>query len=252
MTDDSSPQLLIVDDDAGLRSFLAEELRAAGYCVLEASTGRAALAAGREPAVDLVMLDWMLPDCSGVEVCRELRSLGHNVPVLMLSGRDGLHDRREALEAGANDYLVKPFSMEELLAHVQTIISNNREGETTETAPLQIEDLTVLEREREVYKAGMHIQLTSREFDLLVMLMRHHNKVVPRKMLLHTLWGESSIGDPSILDVYISHLSRKLNATGKGSLIHNVQDVGFMLSERLAQLPTPDDRVGSLASGTCN
>lgn len=252
MTDDSSPQLLIVDDDAGLRSFLAEELRAAGYCVLEASTGRAALAAGREPAVDLVMLDWMLPDCSGVEVCRELRSLGHNVPVLMLSGRDGLHDRREALEAGANDYLVKPFSMEELLAHVQTIISNNREGETTETAPLQIEDLPVLEREREVYKAGMHIQLTSREFDLLVMLMRHHNQVVPRKMLLHTLWGESSIGDPSILDVYISHLSRKLNATGKGSLIHNVQDVGFMLSERLAQLPTPDDTIGSLASGTCN
>lgn len=252
MLDDSSPRLLIVDDDAGLRSFLAEELRAAGYCVLEASTGRAGLEAGRDPAVDLVMLDWMLPDCSGVEVCRELRSVGHDVPVLMLSGRDGLHDRREALEAGANDYLVKPFSMEELLAHVQSIISNSRQGESTETAPLQIEDLTVLEGEREVHRAGMHIQLTNREFDLLVMLMRHHNQVVPREMLLHALWGKSSIGDPSILDVYISHLSRKLDAPGKGSLIHNVQDLGFMLSERVAQLPAPDDTIGTLASGSCN
>ena len=185
-----------------------------------------ALLAIRQEKPELVILDWMLPDLSGVEVCQRLRSTGLGVPVLMLTGRDAVADRVEALDAGADDYLVKPFSIEELLARLRALA---RRGTSSEPGLLQIDDLVLNTASHEVSRGGSAIHLSLTEFSLLRELMREPGRVQSREQLLHSVWGEGFIGDSNVLDVYVRYLRRKLEPEGQPTLIQTVRGVGFLL-----------------------
>lgn len=224
-------RVLIVDDDPDLRRLLVGELTAAGYACDEAATGELALALACSNPADVVVLDWTLPDLSGVEVCRRLRADGIGTPVLMLTARDDVSERVEALDAGADDYLTKPFSLEELLARLRAQL---RRGDLQATGgegrlhhgPLQLDPAS-----REVRLAGQAVHLTLREYTLLEVLLRHAEQVLPRQELLAAVWGEPFDGDPSLLDAYVRYLRRKLEPAGGPTLIHTVRGVGFMLRE---------------------
>lgn len=228
----SRPRLLIVDDDARLRVFLAEELALEGYAVAEAFDGQAALQAARRGEVDLMVLDWTLPDFSGVEVCRRLRATGVTLPVLMLTGRDEVRDRVEALDAGADDYLVKPFSIEELLARLRALqrrAAGGGKGASGGASVLTLADLAVNTASREVSRDGEPVHLSVREYDLLLCLLRRANTVVPRQEILDEAWGADFHGDGNVLDVYIRYLRQKLERPGMPTLVQTVRGVGFML-----------------------
>ena len=219
-------RLLLADDDPKLRQFLELELSEEGYAVQSAASGMEALLAIRQAKPELVILDWMLPDLSGVEVCQRLRSTGLGVPVLMLTGRDAVADRVEALDAGADDYLVKPFSIEELLARLRALA---RRGTNSESGLLQIDDLVLNTASHEVSRGGAAIHLSLTEFSLLRELMREPGRVQSREQLLHSVWGEGFVGDSNVLDVYVRYLRRKLEPEGQPTLIQTVRGVGFML-----------------------
>jgi len=219
---------LIVDDDPELRRFLCGELAFEGYSCGEAGSGQQALTLIRSEPWDLVLLDWSLPDFSGVEVCRRVRQANLAVPVLMLTARDDVRERVEALDSGADDYLTKPFSLEELLARVRARLRRTAlaEGAGDE---LVLADLVVRPASREVSRGGEAIHLTAKEFDLLVLLLRQAQQVISREAIFAALWGEQVVGDDNLLDVYVRHLRRKLERPGAPTLIQTVRGVGFML-----------------------
>jgi two-component system response regulator MprA len=226
----ASARLLIVDDDPKLRQFLRQELKLEGYDCEEAASGQEALLAIRGGGWDLLLLDWTLPDFSGVEICRRVRGTGDSTPVLMLTARDDVKERVEALDAGADDYLTKPFSIEELLARVRARLRRPvTAGPSGPPPPLQLADLLLDPASREVSRAGQAIGLTGKEFELLHLLMRHPNQVVERAAILAAVWGEGWVGDDNVLDVYIRALRRKLERPGAATLIQTVRGVGFMV-----------------------
>lgn len=224
-------RVLIVDDDPELRHFLAGELKADGYGVESAGTGQEALTRIREDEWDLVLLDWTLPDFSGVEVCRRMRASGLSTPVLMLTARDAVSERVEALDAGADDYLTKPFSIEELLARVRARLRRDGNRGLGRAAVLRADGLVVHTASREVERDGKPIQLTVREYDLLLHLLREPKKVHERQAILASVWGEGYAGDDNLLDVYIRYLRKKVEVPGQPTLIQTVRGVGFMLKE---------------------
>jgi DNA-binding response OmpR family regulator len=181
---------------------------------------------------DLILLDWTLPDFSGVEICRRMRSSGVFTPILMLTGRDEVRDRVEALDSGADDFLLKPFSIEELLARVRAQL--RRAGYAQAAASrdrLELADLSVTLSTRDVSRGGRPIQLSVREYDLLVCLLRRCNSVVDRETILREVWGENHFGDDNLLDVYIRYLRKKIETPNQPTLIQTVRGVGFMLRE---------------------
>jgi two-component system response regulator MprA len=226
-----SPRLLIVDDDPELRHFLRTELEIEGYSCQEAATGQQALGLIRGESWDLLLLDWTLPDFNGVEICRRLRASDDHTPVLMLTARDDVRERVEALDAGADDYLTKPFSIEELLARVRARLRRRSTASSDSAETLQLADLQLSPASREVSRGGEAVQLTGREFELLLLLIRAPNRVHGREAILTALWGENWVGDDNVLDVYIRALRRKLERTGQPTLIQTVRGVGFMLKE---------------------
>ncbi len=226
-----SARLLIVDDDPELRQFLRTELEIEGYGCTEAATGQQALGLIRGESWDLLLLDWTLPDFSGVEICRRLRAKDDHTPVLMLTARDDVRERVEALDAGADDYLTKPFSIEELLARVRARLRRGGSGASSEPELFALADLQLIPASREVSRAGQPVSLTSREFELLQLLIREPNRVHAREAILTAVWGEQWVGDDNVLDVYIRALRRKLEPAGLPTLIQTVRGVGFMLKE---------------------
>ncbi|APD47550.1 response regulator transcription factor [Synechococcus sp. CS-602] len=231
---ESSPRILIVDDDFELRRFLQGEFLVEGFAVGEADTGLSALTQLRDNPnpFDLVLLDWTLPDFSGVEICRRLRSSGVTVPVVMLTARDDIRDRVEALDSGADDFINKPFSIEELLARVRARMRRtglNLNGSVGEL--LSYRGLTMNTGNREVRRNGAPIHLTVREYDLLQTLLREPNRVQTRNQILASVWGANHFGDDNLLDVYIRYLRKKVEQSGCPSLIQTVRGVGFMLKE---------------------
>ncbi len=225
-------RVLIVDDDLELRRFLSQELKVEGYCVAEADNGQNALSHIRDQEFELVVLDWTLPDFSGVEVCRRMRSSGITAPVLMLTARDDVRERVEALDSGADDYVTKPFSIEELLARVRALIRRAvRPDEPAAGEVLSLANLVVNTGSREVSRNGVPINLTVREYDLLVCLLSEPNRVLKRETILQTVWGENHYGDDNLLDVYIRYLRRKIEQDGQPTLVQTVRGVGFMLKE---------------------
>ena len=227
-----SPRLLIVDDDPELRMFLRTELEIEGYACTEAASGQQALGLIRAESWDLLLLDWTLPDFSGVEICRRLRGSDDQTPVLMLTARDDVRERVEALDAGADDYLTKPFSIEELLARVRARLRSASKA-SSEPETLQLADLQLTPASREVSRGAESISLTGREFELLHLLLRQPNQVHSRQEILNAVWGEQWVGDDNVLDVYIRALRRKLEQEGRSTLIQTVRGVGFMLKESL-------------------
>jgi len=221
-------RVLIVDDDPELRRFLCGELAFEGYSCGEAGSGQQALTLIRSEPWDLVLLDWSLPDFSGVEVCRRVRQANLAVPVLMLTARDDVRERVEALDSGADDYLTKPFSLEELLARVRARLRRTAlaDGPGDE---LVLADLIVRPASRDVSRGGEPIHLTAKEFDLLVLLLRQAQQVISRDTIFAALWGDQVVGDDNLLDVYVRHLRRKLERSGAPTLIQTVRGVGFML-----------------------
>jgi two-component system, OmpR family, response regulator MprA len=226
-------RLLVVDDDPDVRDSLQRSLEFEGYEVDTARDGAQALRLvltaqpGARPA--LTILDLMMPDVDGMETCRRLRAAGEFMPVLMLTARDGLSDKVMGLDAGADDYLVKPFALEELLARVRALLKLNRgHAEEEQSAhPRRFEDLQLDPVTREVTRAGHPITLTPTEFDLLAAFLDAPGKVLTRPHLQQTVWGR----DPGTnnLDVYIGYLRRKTEAGGLGRLLHTVRGVGFVL-----------------------
>ena len=224
-------RVLIVDDDPDLRRMLVCELSASGYDCIEAATGGQALALAVADPAEVVVLDWTLPDVSGVEVCRRLRADGIGTPVLMLTARDDVSERVEALDAGADDYLTKPFSLDELRARLRAQLRRGELQPSGSTERLRLGPLELDTASREVWLAGCAVHLTLREYTLLEVLLRDPERVQSRQDLLAAVWGDPFDGDPSLLDAYVRYLRRKLEPAGSPSLIQTVRGVGFMLRE---------------------
>jgi len=223
-------RLLIVDDDPELRQFLRMELETEGYDCQEAASAQQALDQIRSSSWDLLLLDWSLPDLSGVEICRRIRQESIHTPVLMLTARDEVRERVEALDSGADDYLTKPFSLEELLARVRAHLRRSGSN-ATDDGVLSVADLSLNTATREVQRGERAIHLTAREFDLLAFLLRQPEQVHERRRILDALWGTDWNGDDNLLDVYIRYLRKKLEPPGSTSLIQTVRGVGFMIRE---------------------
>ena len=242
MPDPSTPRLrvLVVDDEAKLTELLRLELDVEGYEVNVASDGASGLVKARsEPAPDLIVLDWNLPDFSGVDICQRIRRGGVTTPILMLTGHDDIADRVTALDAGVDDYLIKPFSIEELMARLRAMQRRAQTfsggGQEALPAVLTIGDLRVDTSTRDVNRGERSIQLSVKEYDLLLFLMRAGGKVQERAEIMRGVWGENFYGDDNLLDVYIRYLRQKIEAPELPTLIHTVRGVGFILRDASKQ-----------------
>lgn len=220
--------ILLVEDETKLAQFVEMELTHEGYQVTVANDGIGGLTAARESQPDLILLDWMLPGFSGVEVCRRLRATGDKVPVILLTAKDEISDRVEGLDAGADDYMVKPFSIEELLARVRAHLRRTQEEDPD---VLEFSNLSLNQRTREIFRGERSIELTAKEFDLLVYLMMHPRQVLTRDRILEQVWGYDFMGDSNIIEVYIRYLRLKLEESQEKRLIQTVRGVGYVMRE---------------------
>jgi DNA-binding response OmpR family regulator len=220
--------ILLVEDEVKLARFIELELGSEGYRVSVAHDGMSGLSLARESAPDLAILDWMMPGLTGVELCRRLRATGIKIPVILLTAKDEVEDRVTGLDAGADDYLVKPFSIEELLARIRAHLRRTQEADTD---LLQFEDLSLNRRTREVHRGQRSIDLTAKEFDLLQYLMSHPRQVFTRDQILENIWGYDFLGDSNIIEVYVRYLRLKLEQDSEKRLIHTARGVGYSLRE---------------------
>lgn len=222
-------RVLVVDDDERIAASVRRALVYEGFDVDVADDGHAALTALRDAPPDLVILDVMLPGVDGLEVCRRIRAdTSNNLPVLMLTARDGTFDRVRGLDTGADDYLVKPFAYEELLARVRALL-RRRQRPAADSSVLSVADLTIDTKSHEVHRANRPIELTAQEFNLLVHLVRHARQVLSREQLLEAVWGFGSGVTSNVVDVYVGYLRQKLEAAGERRILHTVRGVGFVL-----------------------
>ena len=219
------PRVLVVEDDTEIAGALRRSLRLEGYEVKLAVDGVAALEESSVFEPDAVVLDLGLPRLDGVEVARRLRD-GGDVPILMLTARDSLDDRVTGLDSGADDYLVKPFEREELLARLRALL---RRRPPRGSASLVVADLRLNPDTREVFRAERRIDLTTREFELLEYLMRNERLVVSRETLLDDVWGYAPLAETNTVDVFISNLRRKLESGGEPRILHTVRGAGYVI-----------------------
>jgi two-component system response regulator MprA len=219
-------RIVVVDDDEALRSAVRRALRLEGYEVEVARDGADALAHLAGLRADLVVLDVLMPVLDGVTVCRRLRDSGDRTPVLMLTARDAVSDRVVGLDAGADDYLTKPFALEELLARVRALL---RRSHPEHEGPVRVGDLELDLRTRAVTRGGRAVELTRTEFALLEFLMRNAGSVLTRDTIRERVWGFDDSYGSNTLDVYIGYLRRKTEEGGEARMIHTVRGVGFVL-----------------------
>ncbi|MEA2481471.1 MAG: two-component system, OmpR family, response regulator [Thermoleophilaceae bacterium] len=225
---DGSPlRVLVVDDEVNIAELISMALRYEGWQVQMAHTGTSAVNAARDLGPDAVVLDMMLPDIDGLEVLRRMRTTQPDVPVVFLTARDAVEDRVAGLTAGGDDYVTKPFSLEELLARVRNVLRRSGRAEA-ESSRLSFEDLELDEDSREVSRDGHSIELTATEYRLLRYLMLNPRRVLTRAQLLDHVWDYDFGGDARVLETYISYLRKKLDLHGP-SLIHTVRGVGYTL-----------------------
>jgi two-component system, OmpR family, response regulator MprA len=220
--------ILIVDDDSRVTSALRRTLAYEGYQVSVAANGEAALATARTKSPDLVILDLMLPGMDGIEVCRRLRNAGDSIAVLMLTARDAIADRVAGLETGADDYLVKPFALEELLARVKALLRRRNPPDIVREI-LHFEDLELDTATRQATRGNRLIDLSTTEYELLAIFLRNPRIVLTRSVLMDRIWGTDFEGGPNVLEVYIGHLRSKLEQHGEKRLIQTVRGAGYVL-----------------------
>ncbi|MDA8202648.1 MAG: response regulator transcription factor [Chloroflexi bacterium] len=221
-------RILVVDDDPKIRAVVRRGLAYEGYRVVEAASGEDGLDKAREHLPDLVILDVMMPGLSGLEVTRRLRSSGDAVAILMLTARDEVRDRVEGLETGADDYLVKPFNFEELLARVHALL-RRRAAPAGEI--LRFADLELDVDAREAGRGDRRIELTTTEYNLLLLFMRHPRKVLTRDVIMEHVWAYDFDGESNVLEVYVRYLRNKLEAGHEPRLLHTVRGAGYVLRE---------------------
>jgi two-component system, OmpR family, response regulator MprA len=223
------PQILVVDDERAVRDALARALELGGYDVALAADGEEGLGLVDEFAPDAVVLDLMMPRLDGLQACRLLRARGDRTPVLILTARSEVSERVEGLEAGADDYLTKPFALEELLARLQALL--RRSGLPKDQPPLVFADLRLDPGGHQVHRGERRLELTRTEFQLLELLLSNPGRVLSRGLIFDRVWGYDFGGRSKGLDVYIGYLRRKTEAGGEPRLIHTVRGVGYVLRE---------------------
>ncbi|MFF0576208.1 response regulator transcription factor [Streptosporangium saharense] len=231
MGDGEAARVLVVDDEPALREALQSSLEFEGYRVGLAQDGQAALDVLRREPYELVLLDVMMPRLDGLTACRRLRAAGNHVPVLMLTARDAVGDRVSGLDAGADDYLVKPFELDELLARVRALLRRGAlaASATSDDAVLVYGDLRMDTASREVTRAGEPLELTRTEYLLLELFMLHPRQVLTREQILSQVWGFDFEPTSNSLDVYVMYLRRKTESAGLPRVIHTVRGVGYVL-----------------------
>jgi two-component system OmpR family response regulator len=227
--DGSAIRVVVVDDESTLSDLLSMALRYEGWDVRTAGEGRAAVALIREFQPDVVVLDVMLPDIDGLQVLKRLREDGHDTPILFLTAKDSLDDRIAGLTAGGDDYVTKPFSLEELVARLRGLIRRSTLVITDSVDPLlRVGDLVLDEESYEVRRDGRLIELTATEFELLRFLMRNPRRVMSKAQILDRVWSYDFGGRSSIVEIYISYLRKKIDA-GTTPMIHTVRGVGYLI-----------------------
>jgi two-component system, OmpR family, response regulator ArlR len=221
--------ILLVEDEVNVIQFMQLELEYEGYEVTTAKDGEEAMARFQEKEWSVILLDWMLPKLDGLEVCRRIRKTSQ-VPIIILTARDYVGDKILGLDRGADDYITKPFEIEELLARIRAVLRRvQAQGEKAKEDKLVIENLEVNLKSRRVIREGNEIELTQREFDLLVFLMKHEGEALSREWLLSAVWGYDFAGETNVVDVYIRYLRNKLDRDYEPTLIHTVRGIGYIL-----------------------
>ena len=222
-------RILVVEDERPVRDALTRVLRTDGYEVEVAEDGNAALTALSSTTPDALVLDVVLPGVDGLEVCRRLRAAGDQVPVLMVTALDAVADRVAGLDAGADDYLVKPFSIEELRARMRALLRRAALGDDSE--PVHLADLALDPRAHQVVRGKRRVELTRTEFQLLELFMRNARQVLTRAVIFDRVWGYDFGSGSRTLEVYVGYLRRKLEAGGEPRLLHTVRGIGYVLRE---------------------
>ncbi|GAE25513.1 two-component response regulator [Halalkalibacter wakoensis JCM 9140] len=225
-------KILIVEDEANIARVIQLELEHEGYTTCIAEDGSKAIEKITTDSWSLVLLDVMLPSLSGIEVLRRMRSLEDQTPVILLTARDTVVDKVTGLDQGANDYITKPFEIEELLARIRACLRVHSNVEDRQMSSLiTLGNLTVSEQTREVKRGEVEINLTPREFDLLVYLLTHQKQVLNREQILEKVWGFDYFGDTNVVDVYVRYLRQKIDKPFTEPLIHTVRGVGYVMKE---------------------
>ncbi|WP_047152011.1 response regulator transcription factor [Aneurinibacillus tyrosinisolvens] len=221
--------ILLVEDEDNVARFIQLELEFEGYYVEVASDGQQGWELSQQKEWDLILLDWMLPKLNGLEVCRRIRKLSE-IPIIVLTARDYVGDKIAGLDTGADDYITKPFEIEELLARIRANLRrHNKEKGAANEGIMQLEDLLLDERKRLVFRSENQIELTQREFDLLLYLMQNAGTVLTREQLLSNVWGFDFVGETNVVDVYIRYLRNKLDRDFTPKLIQTVRGIGYVL-----------------------
>ena len=221
-------RILIIEDDQAILKVLQRGLSYEGYTVDTATEGRSGLMLAREHQPDLVILDWMLPGMDGLEVCHRMRTANGSIPILMLTAKDAVQDRIQGLDAGADDYLVKPFNLDELLARVRALL---RRTQPERVPVLKFADLSLDTGARQAARGERLVQLTAKEYELLELFLRHPKQVFTREVIFDRVWGYDFGGESNVLEVYIRYLRQKLEEGGEARLIHTVRGVGYVMRE---------------------
>ncbi|MDR2656915.1 MAG: response regulator transcription factor [Oscillospiraceae bacterium] len=224
------PKVLVVEDESKIARFLELELTHEGYQVKAVGDGRSGLAQAAEWKPDVMILDLMLPGLSGIEVCRRLRQSEKEsrLPILMLTAKDDISDKVMGLDMGADDYMTKPFAIEELLARMRVMLARSARGRTPPDETLSSGSLTLTPRSHEATLNGTLLSLTKKEYDLLLCLMRHAQEALTRDFLLENVWGYSYDGDNNVVDVYVRYLRNKIETIKGERYIHTIRGVGYM------------------------
>ncbi|MDI9495762.1 MAG: response regulator transcription factor [Bacillota bacterium] len=222
-------KILIVEDEQKIARFLELELKYEGYDVTIAKDGREGFEKGKDPEIDLIILDLMLPGLSGIEVCRRLRQTS-DVPIIMLTAKDDISDKVTGLDIGADDYMTKPFAVEELLARIRVLLKRNYHRNNDKDL-LIIGKLKLCKNNFKVEYDGENIELTKKEFELLEYLMRNKNIVLSREKILDNVWGYDYYGDTNIIDVYIRYIRSKIDQKYNVNLIETVRGVGYIIRD---------------------
>jgi two-component system, OmpR family, response regulator MprA len=226
---EAGPQVLVVDDDPQLREALTRALELDDYRVSTASNGVKALESVTQHRPDVMILDVMMPYVGGLDVCRTLRSRKDKLPILVLTARDEVGDRVAGLDAGADDYLTKPFALEELRARLRALLRRTTTEEGDDTAILEYEDMVLDPAAHTVHRGNRSIDLTRTEFALLELLLRNAGRPLPRETIMDRVWGWESEPTSNSLEVFVGYLRRKTEASGEARLIHTVRGVGYVL-----------------------
>lgn len=221
--------ILIVDDDEKIVSMFRRGLAFEGYEVQTASNGAEGLSKLMDKEPDIVVLDVMMPQIDGFEVCRRLREAGSKVPVLMLTAKDEVQSRVTGLDTGADDYLVKPFALEELLARVRALLRRKSDNGGTPDNRLMYEDIILDNDSREVLRDGQRLELTAKEFELLNLFMQNPRRVLSRDLIMDKIWGYDYSGESNVLEVYIAMLRQKTEEYGGKRLIQTIRGAGYIL-----------------------